>query len=334
MLLQEFLEANPKMPLKRGLNAVLKDRHSSRYYLLGGMMWFEYLQKSDTYTSLLEYFHGDVPKDIDNLFVEDKGWRDRDFILENLRTHDNQKLIDALKKFFGSNFHSAKKYQNRELDSVWVILKGTKESPLEPLYNKLDQELEEFEESQKVSELIKVLQWYGYYLSDVQISGDSIGLLIDPEYPEKLEAPEQGYYRNLYHICSREDAPYIQKNGLRTKWGPTWRKVEGRWQRISSKEMYRYFPKRVHLFALDFKSSADRKVKVDELLKTLGRNRDEIAMFRVTLPGTVNLYQDTAMPGDGSYFCYSSVPPENMQLIFPKELKESSLKMINLILGK
>ena len=149
--------------------------------------------------SLKDYFGENLP---DYIIESTDKYEFKDFILDNLNTHDIHKLQDKIFELFGSQYELGIKYANDKKESFWLV-----SSPLDISKN------EDFK---------NLVEFFGYYISNIDIEMEENELIeyiyICPKYSKS--ADKMVYKENdgiLYHFTTTKFANEILKKGLRCK---------------------------------------------------------------------------------------------------------------------
>lgn len=215
----------------------------------------------DIRNELLEVFD-EVPEG----FYEDPY---KDYILENLNTHDKKMLISKLENI---------------LDIIDVIDGPTDKSSFIIQYNKNGNE----------EEARKIIEFFGWYISkDVANQ-----LTICPKYSEDVSnyviRDCHGY---LYHICKNEFLDSILKSRLKCK--------TGKRNPITNKiEKYREFPERIYCIAAPPKEVSKAVIEVCSEIGIKDFSKYSI----LKLEQCSRLYHDDCMMSKYACFTYNNIP--------------------------
>lgn len=218
---------------------------------------------------LLDYF-GEFDKEVS---IE------KDYILENLNTHDAEKLKSKILKISKVEFED---YSSGKLKS-FSILCASKEEAIS------------LTENEKFKNLI---EFFNYFVS--QIIDNRI--FIEPTYSEdKSKYVFRDCKGNCYHITTQEAAEKIMRTGLRIK-----------------RSNYRKFPSRIYLYATPKLSLVNDKNIKDFVHKIVNKLKVEreggLAIIKVNLNKCYNdvmrFYKDTSMKEDEAVFTYNNIPTE------------------------
>ena len=217
-----------------------------------------------------DYFGKNI--DIDNI--------NRDYILENLNTHDKALLIKKLETF--------EEYHTAETEEKGVIkLVCDRKIKDEQRFNNL-------------------LDFYGYYITktDCILNKQCIYFVyfICPKYSKNCSDFIYGDCHGVcYHLCLTDNVEDILKSGLRWK-----------------TPAYRYFPKRIYVIAVPVKEIKHIKRIVADVFSEL--NIKDISKYSIlkiskspynkTGP---DFYQDDAMDSPYTFFTYTNIPPQEIK---------------------
>lgn len=209
----------------------------------------------------------------------------KDFILENLQTHDWRLLVKALETEFGDQVRFQKTSGNSDKEYLAFQLVGTRDLPVSDII-----------ESFRAGKGKDLCNFYGYTVS--QLLGNSLQL--EPEFPEKAEDFIYGdCYGICYHLAPKRYLESIIENGLRCR------------GRDSDRRSY---PKRIYVFATPPGSNYAVRVRegLEQLAALLGGNLEDFQPLRIRL-GNGNMstwlpfYRDTAS-FEGCFFTYTNIP--------------------------
>ena len=218
---------------------------------------------------LLDYF-GEFDKEV-NL--------EEDYILDNLNTHDTEKLKSKILEIANVEFED---YSSGKLKSFSVLC-ASKEEALSLV------------ENEKFKNLI---EFFNYFVSEIEDNR----IFIEPIYSEDKSTYVFNDCKGIcYHITTQERAEKIMKTGLRMK-----------------RSYYRNFPSRIYLYATPKLSLVNDKHIKDFAQKIVNKLKAEreggIAIIRVNLNKCYNdimrFYKDTSMKEDEAVFTYNNIPPE------------------------
>lgn len=218
---------------------------------------------------LLNYF-GEFDKEV---------YLEKDYILDNLNTHDAEKLKSKISDIAKVEFED---YSSGKLKS-FSILCASKEEAIN------------LTENEKFKNLI---EFFNYFVSEIQDNR----IFIEPTYSEDKSKYVFTDCKGIcYHITTKERAEKIMKTGLRMK-----------------RSYYRKFPSRIYLYATPKLSLLNDKNIKDFAYKIVNKLKAEreggIAVIRVDLNKCYNdvmrFYKDTSMKENEEVFTYNNIPPE------------------------
>ena len=218
---------------------------------------------------LLEYF-GEFDKEV---------CLEEDYILDNLNTHDTEKLKSKILEISKVEFED---YSSDKIKSFSVLCES-KEDAISLINN------EKFK---------NLIEFFNYFISEVIDNR----IFIEPVYSEDRSKYVFNDCKGIcYHITTNERAEKIIKTGLRMK-----------------RSYYREFPSRIYLYAtpkLSLVNDAHIKDFVYKIVNKLKAEREGgIAIIRVNLNKCYNdvmrFYKDTSMKEDEAIFTYNNIPAE------------------------
>lgn len=204
---------------------------------------------------------------------------EKDYILENLNTHDTEKLKSKILEIANVEFED---YSLGKVKSFSVLC-TSKEEAIRLVENEKFKNLVEF---------------FNYFVSE--ILGNRI--FVEPTYSEDKSKYVFNDCKGIcYHITTKERAEKIMRTGLRIK-----------------RSYYRMFPSRIYLYATPKLSLLNDKNIKDFVYKIVNKLEAEreggIAVIRVDLNkcynGVMRFYKDTSMKDNESVFTYNNIPPE------------------------
>jgi len=258
------------------------------------------------YGRIDEYYGGNVPV---NVVQEFKMNPYKDYILENLQTHDSDLFVSKMIKTF-------KEYSIRDISTTSSPKRFVKVLfPCSENDYERENEIYDFLDSDK---FLNFISFFGYTKSRVSfinsfIKGTGISVIIEPVYAE--DANDLVYKECkgiLYHVTYGDLAEDILNSGLRIRTG----------RRDMSK--YRDFPQRIYLLAIpsetDVVNSDEIKCAVDIYLDDNVAERNGISIFKVDVRNTsLNFYMDSASQDDDidyAVYTYNNIPKESVKLFF------------------
>lgn len=218
---------------------------------------------------LLEYF-GEFDKEV---------CLEEDYILDNLNTHDTEKLKSKILEISKVEFED---YSPGKIKSFSVLC-ASKEDAKSLIDN------EKFK---------NLIEFFNYFVSEIKDNR----IFIEPTYSEDKSTYVFKDCKGIcYHITTNERAEKIMKTGLRIK-----------------RSYYRKFPSRIYLYAtpkLSLVNDTHIKDFVYKIVNKLKAEREGgIAIIRVNLNKCYNdvmrFYKDTSMKEDEAVFTYNNIPAE------------------------
>ena len=218
---------------------------------------------------LLDYF-GEFDKEVS---------LEKDYILDNLNTHDAEKLKSKILEISKVEFED---YSSGKIKSFSVLC-ASKEDAISLV------------ENEKFKNLI---EFFNYFVSEIKDNR----IFIEPVYSEDRSNYVFTDCEGIcYHITTQKRAEKIMRTGLRIK-----------------RSYYRKFPSRIYLYAtpklslLKDKNIKDFAYKI--VNKLIAKREGGIAIIRVNLNKCYNdvmrFYKDTSMKEDEAVFTYNTIPAE------------------------
>lgn len=218
---------------------------------------------------LLDYF-GEFDKEVS---------LKEDYILDNLNTHDAEKLKSKISDIAKVEFED---YSSGSIKSFSVLC-TSKEDALSLV------------ENEKFKNLI---EFFNYFVSEIEDNR----IFIEPVYSEDKSKYVFNDCKGIcYHITTQKRTEKIMRTGLRTK-----------------RSSYREFPSRIYLYAtpkLSLVNDTHIKDFVYKIANKLKAEREGgISIIRVNLNKCYNdvmrFYKDTSMEEDEAVFTYNPIPSE------------------------
>lgn len=201
-----------------------------------------------------------------------------DYVLENLNTHDTDKLISKLKEKFHdfiSSIYKAKESEGLKKGGIVVWHAASEGIP---------------------DEFYDVLDFYGYYLSMMHITKErKEKLLICPDKADRADDVARENHWQFYHFTKKENVDSILNRGLSIK------KSRG--------GTYREFPERIYLYST-YKKIEDID-DVENFMRTVTGINDikDIAIIKVDLSRHhLPVYHDDGMEDRNAVYCYNNIP--------------------------
>ena len=211
-------------------------------------------------------------------------------VSENLMTHDSDKLINQIKKYFPdikfevSSVLSRKSLKNK-YDNQSFLLSC--------------EELSDILKLKKNKDFEELLQFYNYYITKEFYDS----LVISPLYSEKVN---DIVYKNeyLYHFTTSDNDKSILENGLRIKKGKS----------------YRYFPKRIYLYSTNKEITSDKNLPKKFINKIINKEDKEnygLTIFKIDKDklSNIDFYTDDYMEEKESVYIYNNIPAEYIEKI-------------------
>lgn len=204
---------------------------------------------------------------------------EEDYILDNLNTHDAEKLKSKISDITKVEFED---YSFGKIKS-FSILCTSKEEAISLV------------ENEKFKNLI---EFFNYFVSEIEDNR----IFIEPVYSEDRSKYVFKDCKGIcYHVTTNERAEKIMRTGLRIK-----------------RSYYRKFPSRIYLYATPKLSLVNDMHIKDFAYKIINKLRAKreggIAIIRVNLNKCYNdvmrFYKDTSMKEDEAVFTYNTIPVE------------------------
>lgn len=250
------------------------------------------------YGKLNEYYSGNIPSDVFGKFKKDPH---KDYILENLQTHDSdlfvRKMIEIFKEY-GIVDVSKTSGSRRYIKVLFPLLKSEDE-----ICNFIDSD-----------EFLNFVDFFGYTKSKIsRVTGKGIVLSLEPLYAEdanNLVYKECGGI--IYHISYGDKVNDILNSGLRIRTGR------------KDLEKYRDFPRRIYFLAVPRRDnvlrSDEMRLSVESYLDDSLVRKNGLSVFRVDVRDmNLNFYKDSASQDDDvdfAVYTYNDIPKERIKKIF------------------
>ena len=250
-----------------------------------------YIDLYEGYEAMSEYFNDDIDQKYIEKIIKDKSIPN--YISENLKSHDCDKLINIINKFY-----------NEEIES-YDIFNFSEDSKLKALDIICKNNYSEKLISDK--NFKNILNLFNYYVT--KCSNNIIS--IEPLFPKNMNNYVYGDNENqchgiLYHFCSKDTAEKILKSGLRIK---------------KSKTNKREYPARIYMLAIPNLNIRKQRIKVIQFAKCIignDVNINDYCIFKVNMRGfkhNIDFYKDESMANDECVFCYSNIPASRIERI-------------------
>lgn len=315
-----------------------RDNYEERYGPVVGPWLLEY-ENRDTdgqgswraklrYEALQGFFRScqkDVPLWIQEDYIKGLNFN-KDYILENLKSHSWRGMWQDLQKQFGDKAGTMEPDHGQDLDQiVWRPLAGAPAPDRVKLFQKLADENSEEGEAFR-----KIVQFYGYFISKIK---SPHWIALEPEYPENASSYVFDDCGGIaYVIVPQENANSVERSGLRCKNGNEREWIETFKQGykqttetecpLSDTELrkrykpYRYFPKRIYFSAFTPDWGTPPTEGLQDVCSELGRNWDDIVVFQIRFWNyRPEIYRDIGMNNEHTFFTYSNIPAEHLKRI-------------------
>ena len=251
-----------------------------------------YIDLYEGYEAMSEYFNDDIDQKYIEKIIKDKSIPN--YISENLKSHDCDKLIDVINKFYNEEIESYDIFnfsEDSKLKALDIICKNNYFS----------------EKLISDKNFKNILNFFNYYVT--KFSNNIIS--IEPLFPKNMNNYVYGDNENqchgiLYHFCSKDTAEKILKSGLRIK---------------KSKTNKREYPARIYMLAIPNLNIRKQRIKVIQFAKCIIRNDvniNDYCILKVNMRGfehNIDFYKDESMANDECVFCYSNIPTSRIERI-------------------
>lgn len=279
------------------------------------------------YDLLLEHFDGDVPLWIQEDFVKDLNFN-KDYILENLQSHNWKGMAaDIEKRFRSSGKLEIEPYEREDIESLTPVVFLF---PDPELWDELFPDGEDSDEkSEAFKDLEKIVEFYGYFISQVKQSWFFHRIWLEPRYPESAyDYVHQECGGWGYTIVPKTNTAGVDKAGLRCKTGNS-REIEkikadlhgkGKHQEADRVKTYREFPERIYFSA--WEEDFDILDQLQDVCDELGRKWEDVAVYRINFNKLhCPIYKDPAMKSSHAFFIYHNVPTQLLQKVYDGSAK-------------
>ena len=262
----------------------------------------------ENYSMLNDYYFEGIPESVISDFKYNPT---ANYIFENLKTHDADKLIAALRKI----------YKDFEIHDVLDHAGEHRFLILDVIGN-------DFYHIYNSERFDNIISFYGYSKSKINRSSYGYKIELEPIYADRDEANDLVYNKCngiLYHITNEEGYKSIMETGFRINGVNTDPKLERR-------PKYRDYPNRTYFLAIPgnvkniIHSSAMEMAIVNYFKCDL--YHDKIYILKVRVSGmNIDFYRDSvSISIDGSaspaVYCYCNIPPQFIELIYDKTFDE------------
>ena len=257
----------------------------------------------EAWENLKNYYDDQIPKELERRFIEES-WS-KDYILENLQTHDWKSLAERLKPEFGNNYVEAVPFVEDEDDrrTFCITLKGTKEHPLLNLRDWVKMILSK-------DTVQHLLDFYNYSFREVRLNATTLDLWFEPKFTESAnDFIFNKCHGVVYHITTADKLPSILNSGLRCKTNEKW---TGRIY------FWAHEPQKLSKTVQDIKRFVEEDLYSDEV--DVPDWKEDIVVIRFRLwsgsmsRNRIPVYRDTAM-NTNAFFTYTSVPKEDIDKV-------------------
>lgn len=255
-----------------------------------------YFYTVELYEQIQNYYEGEVPQEVQEAFVQDPY---RDYILENLQSHNWEQFYKKLCSTFGIELELWGTTPSEDVDFFTVRFPG-------PLTSR---------EKKECEELAKFFRYLPtFYGSLVEF---------EPEYTEKVDVTEDSY-GFLYHVMplrdrdDLKDVESVEKNGFRLRSGRL-RHYEDPKTGKRRVDKYRNFTPRVYAYNIGRKlgkTEEEQKRQFRNLLRMKGLTWDKCAIFAIDIqhfPG--NFYRDSVVSAGNAVYTYQNIPADRITRI-------------------
>lgn len=231
---------------------------------------------------------GQIPESIVDRYIA--GER-KDFILENLQTHDWKQLAKALTKEFGSQVKVRPFTGDSEKSFIFVDVVGTKEKPATEIFKSFKEGVGR-----------DILQFFNYTLSGIERNV----IYLEPKWSERGTEYIYGKcFGVVWHLCPEWLADSVVQAGLRC-----------RNRDNSVTKNLRNYPKRIYVYATEPLPKAQLKYNLEDLADTISEGEltlEDYQVFRIQLPrtsfsGQIEFYSDSAIADGHTFYTYSNIP--------------------------
>lgn len=214
---------------------------------------------------------------------------ERDFILENLQSHDFGRLKKVLLQEYSDKIRK-------------IICEDDTDKSIAYIYFN---DIFTMDKTVKDDEKFKnILEFYGYFITHTKHNI----VIVEPKYTERADSYIYGDCHGIvYHITYKDIAYNIAKTGLRCKAGS------------DRKGVYREFPKRIYVSAIDPSTVNCPIVNIlRDISHMLTDTVSDKAALKINLTKIhIPFYADKAMMDEISYFTYNNIPPECIEKVIP-----------------
>lgn len=248
------------------------------------------------YERIKEYYGEHITEGLITRFKLDPK---KDYVLENLNTHDSDSLIKKLsQKFSEFQIDDCSDTRNDRRFIKLYIHNGNGVRASKLIGN---------------DDLKSICDFYGYSISRTQEFINGVKISLEPIYSESANDKVYGEcYGKIYHITTPDNAKKILSSGLRLRNG--------------GDEPYRNFPKRIYFVAIPpSRNRIETRPEIEEaMMKYLPNERSGECVLLVDIYGTnINFYKDSVVEGESIYgepnsavYTYTNIPPKYIRLLY------------------
>lgn len=252
--------------------AELEKRYNESMLIPGQVNNFGIIENiNETYTDLtFENIDNYITSSLCTSYFSEnpKGYWDN--IFETLiKSHNTDKLINVLKKYFGDKLYDVKILNGSNIKSFEIfindeaIAKNIDDYTQRGLYKQL-------ENTELPQELFDIMNFYNYYFSKMSyVYGDreiTFKILCEPKYSDKVNDIVYNDYNGiLYHVTPNKNVDRILKRGLQLK---------------GNNNLYRYFEPRINFYLAD---DEDVETIADLIALQKGYAKGSYAILKIDL---------------------------------------------------
>lgn len=259
-------------------------------YLIDIDKWQPSLKVSNQYLyEEIKDFYGEnnIPNDLIILYENNALYKILfEYINENLKTHDTEKLKKQLLKYYGDEIKEFKDYTGEDnIKSFYIVMnKDNKKLNIMDLRN----------HQGKTEKFFNLLNFFNYTYREWRKINNDICFFIEPIYSEDYTEKFNDVHKQAYHFTYKENVDKILKNGIR----------------LREKNSSIRYPKRIYLW-MGYKKLEKTKELEEFIKKILGEHItfDNVGIIKVDLSNVdYPIYKDTAMKEKNAIFVYNNIP--------------------------
>lgn len=247
----------------------------------------------------------DVPVRIQEEFIKGSNPTSREFIQENLQSHDWKSMVSTIEKRYPAKQDSEAYPDYGPLSRVCYYPRVTYK------------EIPDWEKGGKIlKDIEKIAEFFGYTITNVKR-----GLVGNPNIiifePNKADL-ENDYLRDEcantgYTIVPVPNSDSVEKNGLRCKNGNS--KEIDNIDRVlgnpkGTTKPYKKVPKRIYFtaFPVDLGEEAIRE-RLQDVCSELGRDWEQVDVYKIDFSKiNADIYEDPAMKSRYAFYTYTNIP--------------------------